>query len=113
MADDIPPPYVALASPTCWIIKAVTADLHDDLISLGMHATEDEARFETLRDTAMSFEVMAQIAQRLCELGIAFSGGRDWSPSEVFRHLRDSKLIDGSFTEIAWTAPGKWSVKSL
>ena len=55
---------------------------------------------------------MARLAAQLRDLGIAFSYGRDWSPSEVVQQLRDEGLFKGSFNEISWTRQG-WQLRTL
>jgi hypothetical protein len=59
-----------------------------------------------------SFEQMGSLAVSLRDLGVAFSAGRDWSPSEVVLDLRDRGLFEGSFTEIYWNSEG-WRRREL
>jgi hypothetical protein len=56
---------------------------------------------------------MAELARGLIGLGLPFSAGRDWSPSEVVLDLRDRGLLDGPFTEISWRGPGDWEIRTL
>lgn len=39
----------------------------------------------------------------LRDLGIAFSAGNGWSPSEQFEDLRERKLITGKYKHIGWS----------
>ena len=60
----------------------------------------------------MEFEEMAELADGLRALGVAFSAGRDWSPGEVVRDLKARGLVAGQFTEICWTGEG-WKLGAL
>ena len=60
----------------------------------------------------MTFEEMATLAGALRALGIAFSAGREWCPSEVVQGLRDRGLLEGEFTEIFWTGQG-WGTRTI
>ena len=34
-----------------------------------------------------------------------------WGPSDLFKYLREKKLLEGSFVEIYWVGPGKYNTK--
>jgi hypothetical protein len=59
----------------------------------------------------LDVEGMARIARGLIALGVPFSAGREWSPSEVVEDLRDRGLVDGPFQEIAWTG-ADWRLRA-
>lgn len=46
--------------------------------------------------------------KHLRDLGVAFSSGKEWSPSEVFEYLREMGLITGKYTRISWTNLGEY-----
>lgn len=52
----------------------------------------------------------ARMLSHLRDLGVAFSAGREWSPAEVFEHLRGNGLLHGTYTRIVWTAPRQYSL---
>lgn len=58
-------------------------------------------------------QALAEELKQLRGLEVVFSAGRDWSPSEVFRQLRDEGLVEGEFLEIAWAAPDDWRVRPI
>lgn len=52
----------------------------------------------------------AVLFRQLRELGIGFAAGKDWSPADVFEHLRDAGLIEGSYLRVAWTCDDHYVV---
>jgi hypothetical protein len=107
-----PPAHVSIARFDWWQVRGADLPL-TALKRLGLRRSllpwgEINARFRP----PLHFEAMAQLARGLIELGLAFSAGREWSPSEVVQDLRDRGLLDGPFTEIAWTGP-EWVLRTL
>lgn len=49
----------------------------------------------------------AKVFDSLRLLHIAFSGGKEWCPAEVFEYLRDKALLSGGFVRVSWTQPGQ------
>jgi len=47
----------------------------------------------------------SEIFQKLRDLDVAFCGGKEWCPSEVFEYLRESGLLSGNYTKITWSNP--------
>ena len=104
------PPYVAVADPNRWVVKrgGVTAW---KLLRLGFLWWP--GAFEKKWGKPQSFASMGAFAMELRDLGVAFSAGRDWSPSEVVQYLRDEGHFAGHFTEIAWRTDGGWELNTL
>ena len=50
----------------------------------------------------------AKVFDELRSLGVAFSAGKEWCPSEVFEYLRDEQLLSGKYLRVAWTQPGQY-----
>jgi hypothetical protein len=48
------------------------------------------------------------VFDELRSLGVAFSAGKEWCPSEVFEYLRDEQLLSGKYLRVAWTQPGQY-----
>ncbi|MGK9232531.1 hypothetical protein KXS07_11400 [Inquilinus limosus] len=53
----------------------------------------------------------ANILKYLRDIGVCFSYGKEWSPSEIFEELRDKGLIDGKYNMVTWTGGGKYFVQ--
>ena len=47
----------------------------------------------------------ARIFAALRDLGICFSLGKEWSPSEMFEDYRDRGLLEGPYRRIGWASP--------
>lgn len=104
-----PPPFVSFTSPDLWVVRN-GGPLARELRRLGFSRWligPWEARFRP----ALSFEAMGLLATQLRDLGLAFSSGRDWSPSETVADLRDRGHLTGVFTEIAWGEKGEWRLR--
>lgn len=54
----------------------------------------------------------AKVFDELRSLGVAFSAGKEWCPSEVFEYLRDEQLLSGTYLRVAWTQPGQYLLTS-
>jgi len=52
----------------------------------------------------------AIIFDKLRGLGVCFSSGREWSPSELFEYFREIKLVSGTYKRISWDGPNSWKV---
>ncbi len=52
----------------------------------------------------------AEIFSKLNDLNIAFSTGREWSPSEVYEYLREKGILKGSYKRVAWISPQEFKV---
>jgi hypothetical protein len=111
MDDEVPPPYVASAGPDRWLIQAASPALGSALLKMSFGVMADNAGYEFRPPTPMSLAEAATIAGQLRDMGVAFSAGTDWSPSEVMKDLRDRGLCEGPFTEISWTSPGRWNLQ--
>jgi len=107
-----PPPYVAVADPTRWVVKR-GSPVAGELRRLGFSRWMPFVPFEAKFRHALPFEQMGALAGQLRDRGVTFSAGRDWSPSEVVQFLRDEGHFTGSFTEIAWVEDGAWVLRNL
>jgi hypothetical protein len=66
-----------------------------------------------MRAKVESWEELAALFLRLNALGVAFSAGKEWCPSEVVEELKDRGLLQGDFTQIYWTGPGDWHLRKI
>ena len=112
MVDDTLPPYVASSDFKRVTIQGTNPVLADRLQKLGFGQTADGAGFELRCSEPMTFEELAALATKLRDMGLAFSAGPDWSPSEVMNDLRDRELCNGPYTQISWTGPEQWSLQT-
>lgn len=88
-------------------IKNVQPELIQSIIDLGGREL-DESTDYVLEFTGENEKI--RLFTVLRDMGVAFSGGRDWSPSEQFEDLRDKGLITGKYKHIVWWGPGKYHV---
>lgn len=82
----------------CLFDDRQAAALHDLGFVPGPTSTRFSLPSPGLQDKA---RVFAQLQQ----LGWAFAAGREWSPAEVFEHLREQGLLHGSYRRLAWVGP--------
>ena len=76
-----------------------------ELIELGFSFDNDYDEYTLLTS---GNDNKSELFQKLRDLGVAFSGGREWCPSEVFEYLRKTGLLSGSYTKISWSGPGDY-----
>lgn len=88
-------------------VKILDAKIKGKLVDIGFANDVDlnEYKIATLGD-----EKKAEIFNKLRDMDVYFSDGREWCPSEVFEHLRDTGLLSGKFTMISWAAPGEFFI---
>ena len=48
------------------------------------------------------------VFEKLRDLNIAFSDGKEWCPSEVFKFFRKNNFLTGEFIQISWVGPGEY-----
>lgn len=97
--------YVCLITGRYIEIQANAGRIGRDLADLGFEPEPGrEGVFQlAFSDDGQRNEFMAQIR----DLGIPFSYGPGWAPSEVFAHLRDQGTLSGSFKKIFWRGPNR------
>jgi len=108
----VPPPYVAIADPNRWVVRH-GFPLEWKLRRLGFSRWLPGLPFEVSYRKPLPFDRMGELAARLRDLGLTFSAGHGWSPSEVVQFLRDEGHFAGPFTEIAWGRDGMWVLRQL
>jgi hypothetical protein len=104
------PPYVSSVSSGRFRIAA-SESARTELKRAGLALTRDGVEWVLSGDD--SDAAAAAIAKKLRSLGLAFSAGPGWSPSEVVQDLREKGLVEGRFDEIAWSGPDRWSVRAV
>ena len=99
--------YVARSDGDFVRVKILNGKIKKELISIGFVNDIDLGEYKI---ATPSDEKKAEIFNRLRDMDVYFSYGREWCPSEVFEHLRDAGLLSGKFTMISWTAPGEFFI---
>ena len=103
-AEAGPPPYIAAADAS-------------KIVVVGGGGLPPQRGFGPVRDRPGVFarqvaddEEKAQVLTTLRDLGVCFSAGREWNPTEVFEWLRDQGLVSGPYRRIGWRGPGDFEV---
>ena len=73
-----------------------------ELIGLGFSFDDDYGEYTLLTS---GNDNKSELFEKLRDLGVAFSGGKEWCPSEVFEYLRKTGLLSGNYTKISWSGP--------
>lgn len=94
--------YVTKADGKEIRVHVVNSSVVSDLLSLGFVYDKNLGEY-TIMTTDVSEK--ANNFDRLRVLGVCFSDGREWCPSEVFEYLRDQKKLSGTFKRISWRSP--------
>lgn len=50
------------------------------------------------------------IFQKLNDMHICFSSGKEWNPSEVFEYYRNKGLLNGKYRQLSWTDKNKYVI---
>ena len=100
--EQIQDPYVSLITGSYIEIKANSGSIGRGLVDLGFKPELDRRGIFHLAfsNDAQRAQFMAQIR----DLGVPFSYGPGWGPSEVFAYLRDCGDLSGPFKKITWRA---------
>lgn len=89
-------------------VKVNDHDLSTRLGAIGFVGALEGGVFE--RYVADDLE-KAKVFDSLRSLHIAFSGGKEWCPAEVFEYLRDKGVVSGEFVRVSWTQPGQYRLE--
>jgi hypothetical protein len=98
--------YVRQADGNCIKVMLLNDRPRGPLQALGFSAGEGGTFTLPVSDDAAK----AAVFIRLRDLGVAFSAGREWCPADVFEHLRDSGLLQGPYSRVAWRTPQQFTV---
>ena len=96
--------YVVEASSSKVVVKAPHAGLHDVLVAMGFEYRNNESG--TYAITVKGDGEKAALFYQLRTHDFCFAAGPGWSPAEIFEHLRDEGLLQGTYRRIAWRSPG-------
>lgn len=80
-------------------VKVIDKSIKKDIESLGFKFDTASSEFALL---ASSHKEKAKIFCELEKIGVCFSAGKEWSPSELFEYYRDIGLLNGTYKRISW-----------
>lgn len=101
------PMHVAVADGDTVELSAIPQANQAAFLHLGFTASSPNSLKRKVDDDQQKAALFGQLR----DLGVCFARGREWSPAEVFEWLRDQKLLQGSFTALAWRRAGEWFVE--
>ncbi|WLG95933.1 hypothetical protein [Pseudomonas sp. FP198] len=97
--------YVERADGDSVSVRLIDNGLDSSLRAIGFsNAAEKDIYVLRVADNTQK----AKVFDELRSLGVAFSAGKEWCPSEVFEYLRDEQLLSGKYLRVAWTQPGQY-----
>ena len=102
-----PDGYVTKADSSQVRVVASEQTLIDELKKIGFIYDNDLLSFVL---NAKDNNEKAVIFNKLRNLGVYFSAGREWSPSELFEYFREINLVSGTYKRISWVGPDSWKV---
>ncbi len=99
--------FVTKADSSIIRVKVLENTFERELIKLGFtfDSDFDEYQIQTISDKEKS-----DFFDKLRNLGVAFSSGKEWCPSEVFEYLRENRMLNGTYKMVSWTKPGSYYV---
>lgn len=109
----IPPPYVSMISYAIFIDHVYDETLVEQLKNLGFNNRSDTVDCYRMNPAPQNRSDLAKIISILRDMGLPFSAGKEWCPSEVAVHLRQEGYITGEIKEIAWLSPGNFIIRDL
>jgi hypothetical protein len=105
VVNDVLTAYVATADGDLIHVRIIDNALDSSLRAIGFSTgTEKDIYVLQVADNTQK----AKVFDALRSLGVAFSAGKEWCPSEVFEYLRDEQLLSGKYLRVAWTQPGQY-----
>ena len=105
MINDVLKAYVEKADGDVIRVQIIDNALDSPLRAIGFSdAPEKDIYVLQVADNTQK----AKVFDALRSLGVAFSAGKEWCPSEVFEYLRDEQLLSGKYLRVAWTQPGQY-----
>ncbi|UQI31102.1 hypothetical protein M3M50_00355 [Pseudomonas bijieensis] len=105
MINDVLKAYVEKADVDVIRVQVIDNALDSPLRAIGFStAAQKDIYVFQVADNRQK----AKVFDALRSLGVAFSAGKEWCPSEVFEYLRDEQLLSGKYLRVAWTQPGQY-----
>jgi hypothetical protein len=97
--------YVEKADADSIRVRIIDRTLDSALRAIGFSKrAENDVYFLDVPDGTQK----AKVLDALRLLGVAFSAGKEWCPSEVFEYFRDMGLLSGKYLRVSWTQPGQY-----
>ena len=101
--------YVTIADGNLVRIRVVNDIIVHDLEKLGfvLDSEVSELIIQTRNNNDKGL-----LFSKLRDMGVCFSAGKEWSPSEVFEYLREAGLVTGNYQRVSWVKPGEFRITS-
>lgn len=96
--------FVAIADGDEVVVEVTDLQIVKQLEGLGLRKRPSDNRLYVKAHGQAS---KAVIIDKLRNMGVCFSDGREWCPAEVFEFLRDQGMISGNFQRVSWIAPNE------
>ncbi|WP_392383826.1 hypothetical protein [Marinomonas primoryensis] len=105
MNDQSMKAFVTKADGKVIRVKLLDSSFKEELSNLGFSYDDELSEYFTQSDDNT---IKAGIFEKLRDLDVSFSGGKEWCPAEVFEYLRETGLIAGQFKKVGWSGPGDY-----
>lgn len=105
MNDQSTKAFVTKADGKVIRVKLLDSSFKEELSNMGFSYDDELSEYSIPSDDNT---IKAGIFEKLRDLNVSFSGGKEWCPSEVFEYLRETGLITGQFKKIGWSGPGDY-----
>lgn len=102
--------FVTIADGSFIRVKLLDDSFAKELFNLGFLFDDDSAEYVLLVD---DHSLKAKAFEKLRDLGVSFSDGKEWCPSEVFEYLRKMGLLSGQFQKVSWRAPRDYHLTTI
>lgn len=103
--------YVDLITDKVICVRIVREGRKEELFAIGFSPDsrpQDRVSLE-FENRAHLHGIMTQLR----DMGLPFSAGPGWPPSDLFQHWRDQGMLHGPFKEILWRGPDKVEIHEL
>jgi len=108
------PTYVSqIIGGEIWLKGSVSALKKAGLRPKWKFLVGHQIKYPEIQGYAYENKELFKLLNQLNDLGIAFSGGKEWCPSEVMEEGQARGLVAKPFTRIFWSGPGKWHLEEI
>ncbi|HEY9787684.1 MAG TPA: hypothetical protein V6D17_20010 [Candidatus Obscuribacterales bacterium] len=105
------PSYVRAADGDRLVLCCCDSRLAAKLIEIGFSIAA--ASTDQYEMTITDEDEKIALFSRLKDLGLAFAGGKSWSPAELFELYAEEEKLTYPYMEITWSGPDKWQIREI